>query len=78
MVSVTVRGSGRGTWPPLRVGGSSPRAAPQSVVASSLRRAASMCASNSSRNFDHRAIGIAIASPSTHRQLPMMFSGRRP
>ncbi len=34
-----------------------------------------MCASNSSRNLAIiELIGIAIASPSTHRQLPMMCS----
>ena len=34
-----------------------------------------MCASNSSRNFATiEATGIAIASPSTHRQLPMICS----
>ena len=38
-------------------------------------RAASMCASNSGRNhLIIDAIGIAIASPSTHRQLPMIWS----
>ena len=46
-----------------------------SASASARRRAASMCASNSGRNL--RIIeptGIAIESPSTQRQLPMMFS----
>ena len=34
-----------------------------------------MCCSNSSRNLAIiEPIGIAIASPSTHRQLPMMWS----
>ena len=34
-----------------------------------------MCASNSSRKcLIIEAIGIAIASPSTHRQLPMIWS----
>ena len=34
-----------------------------------------MCASSSARNFSIiDPIGIAIASPSTHRQLPMMCS----
>ena len=38
-------------------------------------RAASMCSSNSSRKcLIIDPIGIAIESPSTHRQLPMMFS----
>ena len=38
-------------------------------------RAASMWASNSSRNFAIiEPIGIAIASPSTQRQLPMICS----
>ena len=38
-----------------------------------MRAAASMCASNSGRNFSIiEPIGIAIASPSTHRQLPMI------
>src|SRR4029077_2588440 len=38
-------------------------------------RAASMCASNSGRNLAIiEPIGIAIASPRTHRQLPMMWS----
>src|SRR5215207_8754440 len=47
-----------------------------SVVASSLRaRAVSMWASNSSRNLATiEPIGMAIESPNTHRQLPMMFS----
>ena len=34
-----------------------------------------MCSSNSGRSFAIiEPIGIAIESPSTHRQLPMMFS----
>ena len=40
-----------------------------------LARGTRMCASSSSRNFAMiEPIGIAIASPSTHRQLPMMCS----
>ena len=45
-------------------------------LASMLRRAraASMCASNSGRKYwSIDATGIAIESPSTHRQLPMML-----
>ena len=39
------------------------------------RRRSSMCSSNSERNFlIIEPTGIAIASPSTHRQLPMICS----
>src|SRR4051794_31492115 len=50
--------------------------APKAAASSRSRaaRACSMCCSNSSRNFSIiEPTGIAIESPSTHRQLPMMF-----
>ncbi len=67
---ISERGNGP-EWASATPSGTTSSRAP----ASARLRAASISASSSSRNFSTiEPIGIAIASPSTHRQLPMICS----